>query len=52
MTNSRGREADVWTLFTGLKHREQRVLSDAWKVYGVRVFLVGVRCDDDAQWKI
>ena len=48
-TNSRGREADVWTLFTGLKHREERVLSGARQVYGVDVYLVGVRCDDGSQ---
>jgi len=48
-TNRQGREADVWTLFLGLKHREERVLSGARKVYGVRVFLVGVRCDDGSQ---
>jgi len=48
-TNSRGRVADVWTLFLGLKHGEERVLRGARKVYGIDVFLVGVRCDDGEQ---
>jgi len=48
-TNSRGQPADVWTLFLGLKHREQRVLSGARDVHGIKAFLVGVRCDDGEQ---
>jgi len=48
-TNSRGQIADVWTLFLGLKHREERVLRGARKVYGIDVFLVGIRCDDGEQ---
>lgn len=45
-TNSRGKTAGAWALFSGLKHREERVLRGARKVYGIPVFLVGVRCDD------
>lgn len=48
-TNSRGQTADAWTLFLGLKHRQQRVLRGARKVHGIPVFLVGVRCDDGEQ---
>lgn len=48
-TNSRGQVASVWTLFLDLKHREERVLRGARKVYGVDVFLVGVRCDNGEQ---
>ena len=48
-TNSRGQSVDVWTLFLGLSHRQERVLSGARKVHGIEVFLVGVRCDDGEQ---
>jgi len=48
-TNSGGQGTNVWTLFLGLKHREERVLRGAREVYGIDVFLVGVRCDDGEQ---
>ena len=48
-TNSRGQTANVWMLFLGLKHREQRVLRGARDVHGIKVFLTGVRCDDGGQ---
>jgi len=48
-TNSRGQTADVWTLFLGLKHREERVLRRTRTVYGIKAFLVGVRCDNGEQ---
>ncbi|NIP23505.1 MAG: IS4 family transposase, partial [Phycisphaerae bacterium] len=48
-TNSKGQTVGVWRLFLELKYREQRVLRGARHVYGIRVFLVGVRCDDGEQ---
>jgi hypothetical protein len=48
-TNKRGRTVDVWTLFLGLKHRQERILEGARKVHGIKVFLTGVRCSDGEQ---
>lgn len=48
-TNSQGQAVEVWKLFLGLEYREQRVLHGARAMYGIRVFLVGVRCDDGEQ---
>lgn len=48
-TNSRGLPTDLWCLFVGLKHREQRVLQDKRHLYSIEVYLTGVRCDDGSQ---
>lgn len=48
-TNSRGLPTDLWYLFVGLKHREQRILSGKRHLYSIEVYLTGVRCDDGSQ---
>ena len=49
VTNSRGQTVNVRMLFLGLKQRQERVLKGTRKIYGIDVFLVGVRCDDGEQ---
>lgn len=48
-TNSRGQAVNVWSLFLGLKHRQERVLQGVRHVHGIKVYLIGVRCDDGEQ---
>lgn len=48
-TNQRGKTVDLWTLFLGLDYREQRVLRGQRRIYGIKAYLAGVRCDDGEQ---
>jgi hypothetical protein len=48
-TNKQGKSVDLWTQFMGLNYREQRVLKGRRRIYGIKVHLVGVRCDDGEQ---
>lgn len=46
VSNTQGRLVNAWQLFTGLKKGESRILEGKREVFGLKLSLAGLRCED------